>query len=71
MISRLPKYIALALLLLLLTAPAGAVQIKAIEFSGLDEAQILNVRSELSLADTQLDTSWKRLVTTMRRSNRK
>jgi translocation and assembly module TamA len=57
MISRLPKYIALALLLLLLTAPAGAVQIKAIEFSGLDEAQILNVRSELSLADTQLDTS--------------
>lgn len=46
---------ALALALLLLASRAEALQVKTIEFTGLDEAQILNVRSALSLARTQLD----------------
>jgi hypothetical protein len=57
MISSSLKSIVLILLFLSLSAPVAAVQIKTIGFSGLDEAQILNVRSELSLADTQLDTT--------------
>ena len=45
----------IACVFMLLSARAEALQVKAIEFSGLDEAQILNVRSELSLAETQLE----------------
>lgn len=48
---------ALALAFLLLASRAEALQVKTIEFSGLDEAQIVNVRSALSLARTQLDAS--------------
>ncbi|MGH8499148.1 MAG: POTRA domain-containing protein, partial [Methylococcales bacterium] len=48
---------ALALASLLLASRAEALQVKAIEFAGLDEAQILNVRSALSLARTQLDAT--------------
>lgn len=55
MTRRLPTRASLALASLLLASRAEAVQIKAIEFSGLNEAQILNVRSELSLAQKQVD----------------
>lgn len=48
---------ALASVFLLLATRAEALQVKTIEFSGLDEAQILNVRSTLSLARTQLDAT--------------
>lgn len=47
--------IASSLAALLLATQAQALQVKAIEFAGLNELQILNVRSELSLAQTQLD----------------
>ena len=48
---------ALASVLLLLATRAEALEVRTIEFSGLDEAQILNVRSALSLARTQLDAT--------------
>ncbi|MEO8000981.1 MAG: autotransporter assembly complex family protein [Arenimonas sp.] len=47
---------AFAFVSLLLATRAEALQVKSIEFTGLDEAQVLNVRSELSLTDTQLAT---------------
>jgi len=56
MISRNSKSIVCALAAFLLAGSAEALQVQSIEFSGLDELQILNVRSELSLAETQLDT---------------
>ncbi len=48
---------AFAFVSLLLATRAEALQVKSIEFIGLDEAQVLNVRSQLSLTDTQLDAS--------------
>ena len=53
MTRRFLSLTSLTLLLLLLTMQAEAVQIKSIEFSGLDELQIVNVRSALSLTQTQ------------------
>lgn len=50
------KSIIFALLAFLLADRAQALQIQSIEFSGLDELQILNVRSELSLAESQLES---------------
>lgn len=55
MTSRLFRLTTSTLIFLLFTAQAEALQIRAIEFTGLDEAQILNVRSELSLVETQLE----------------
>jgi len=55
MTRRPPGFSALAAVLFLLAARAEALQVKSIEFAGLNEAQILNVRSELSLTDTQLE----------------
>jgi len=49
------KSIIFALSAFLLADRAEALQIQSIEFSGLDELQILNVRSELSLAESQLE----------------
>ena len=49
------KSILFVLSAFLLADRAEALQIQSIEFSGLDELQILNVRSELSLAESQLE----------------
>lgn len=49
------KSILFALSAFLLADKAEALQIQSIQFSGLDELQILNVRSELSLAESQLE----------------
>ncbi len=57
MTCRALSLIAFTLAALLLAPQAEALQVKAIEFAGLNELQILNVRSELSLAQTQLDAN--------------
>ncbi len=55
MTCRYLKSIILVLSAFLLADRAEALQIRSIEFNGLDELQILNVRSELSLAESQLE----------------
>ncbi|MEO6172768.1 MAG: POTRA domain-containing protein, partial [Arenimonas sp.] len=55
MTSRFFYLIATTIVTFLLATRAEALQVSSIEFSGLDETQILNVRSELSLVQTQRD----------------
>lgn len=57
MTNRLIRLAASTLFLLLFAVRVEALQVRSIEFIGLDELQVLNVRSELSLAETQLDAA--------------
>ena len=55
MTGRLIRLTTSTLLFLLFATRVEALQVRSVEFIGLDELQVLNVRSELSLAEAQLD----------------